>query len=188
MKLSSDDALVQLEKLFQMPAPRKAKCRILFMLAQKTMDGCIVELGAYTGCGAIALALGASVPVYAIDDYKRRQGWANEWYDEDNRILFQNNVEAAGVTVGLVQRDILAASRGWAEPIGLVHWDLGLRNRMVADFFAWEPHVISGGIIVVHDAMERQLGSRVLETIVDATGKFFPAEHMGAGMWRFQKR
>jgi len=183
-----DDALAQLETLFPMPAPRKAKCRILFMLAQKTVDGCIVELGAYIGCGAIALALGASVPVYAIDDYKRRQGWANEWYDKDNRILFQNNVKAAGVAVNLVQQDVRDAARSWAEPVGLIHWDLGRFREMIEDFILWEPYIISGGIFVAHDTMDRRLGSKELETIVDATGRFFPAEHMGAGMWRFQKR
>lgn len=173
-----------------MPKARADKCTALFQLAREARGGCIVELGAALGCGAIALAYGAQkgVPVYAIDDYLDHTGWAGETYTPDNKIAFIENVESAGVTVHLVHADTAAAAAGWKKPVALLHWDLGMFVRMADDFFLWEPHVISGGVIAVHDTLQRHLGSRELEAKVARSGKFLPPVHLGGGVWRFEKR
>lgn len=188
MTESLTEALDILGKLFPMPRARWLKCRSLYELAQQAEGGCIVELGAATGTGAIALALGANVPVYAVDDYQFRQGWANEWYGPDNAVLFAENVKSANAVVELVLGDVRDVAKHWDEPVALVHWDLGMRSGMVRDFFLWEPHVISGGVIAVHDTGERDLGSVGLEHRAAQSGKFLAPELMGGGIWRFEKR
>lgn len=188
MTTSWPETSERLGRLFPMPMPRREKCKALHGLAQEATGGCIVELGAATGCGAIALALGASVPVYAVDDYQERQGWANEWYRPDNVILFQQNVKSAGVMVRLMLGDVRDVARNWKEPVALAHWDLGRFSEMVDDFWLWEPHVISGGVIAVHDTMDRRLGSAELEGQAATSGLFLPAVHLGGGVWRFEKR
>ena len=191
MSVSQREALQRIGKLFDMPRPRADKCRALFQLARQVPDtGCIVELGAATGTGAIALAYGArdGVTVYAIDDYLERKGWAHEWYGPENATLFQENVQSAGVTVHLVQADVREAARMWQVPCALVHWDLGMFSEMDFDFWLWEPHIISGGVIAVHDTLDRKLGSAELARQAAESGKFDAAQHLGGGVWAFRKK
>ena len=190
MTVSQGEALKRIGRLFAMPKPRAEKCKALFDLAREARGGCIVEVGAATGTGAIALAYGArkGVKVYAIDDYLDRVGWATEPYTPENKIAFIENTEAAGVTVHLVHADARKAVQVWSKPIALLHWDLGMYSEMVDDFWQWEPHMVSGGVIAVHDTLDRRLGSRELEKQAATSGKFEPAEHLGGGVWAFRKR
>src|SRR5512139_512484 len=62
--------------------------RALYQLATQVTEGVIVELGAYVGRSAIALAWDATVPVYSIDDYTDHLDWSNKHYGSENEAAY----------------------------------------------------------------------------------------------------
>lgn len=186
-----EEAEVLLESMFPMPAPRREKCRALFRHAQKVRPGhAIVELGTAEGCGAIALALGAKtgVRVFTIDDFEHRRGWAAEPYSPENERTCTANFENAGVDVTIVKSSVEIAHKEWFAPIDLLHWDLGMFSGMERDFYNWEPLVVKGGKLLMHDTMDRRLGSNGLENSAAQTRRFRKAKHVGGGLICFEKR
>ena len=177
-----DDAMSVLGSLFEMPGPRLGKCKALYNLAKEAHGGCIVELGTYHGNGAIALALGTrdghNLPVYTIDDYRERKGWANEPYSPDDEAVFHHNVVRAKVEVNLVRWNARNATAMWEEKIALLHWDLGIFSSMKEDLEKWAPHVV--GVVVVHDTFDQRLGSRDLDG-------WRKTGHFGGGIWVFRR-
>lgn len=145
--------------------PRMAKCQSLYYLAI-TADRPIVELGTYHGCGAIALGFGAKdgnkVPIYTVDDYQLRTGWAGESYEpEDERAFWTNMVDVAAdflVKPNLIAKTTQQAAQDWQGLISLIFWDTGSED-LEEDFLAWAPHLKPGGIFAVHDTQDRQFGS-----------------------------
>jgi predicted O-methyltransferase YrrM len=182
------ETLERIEALFPFPDARRLKTVARYELAQQATGGCIVELGTATGAGAIALAMGANVPVYTIDDYAKRQGWANEWYGPQNAEVCEQNIESAGVAVNLYCSEIREAAQFWTEPVALLFWDLGVRKSMIEDVRLWEPHIISGGVLAVVDLYDGSLGITHLQDALREAGTFEEAEPMGGGVWRFVKR
>lgn len=153
---SVQEAIEILGGIFDLPKYRRLKCESLWKLAQKAKH-CIVELGTAEGVGAIALALGANVPVYTIDDYCHRKGWANEPYGENKLEKFKKNVEKADVEVTLIRKN--AYNIVWNQRVGLVFWDLGVRSNLQIDYDMWMPWCDT---FAVHDTMNQVLGSKEL--------------------------
>ncbi len=141
-------------------------------LASEVNQGVIVELGTYLGYGAIALCTGASVPVYTVDDYQNRKGWAGEvYYPNDKEVMFRN-LQEAKVYPTTIQYDAKDAINDWelfyplSSPkpdISLLVWDLGIPARLCEDFEAWRPYIT--GKFVVHDTDDNRLGSDLLNPV-----------------------
>lgn len=129
-------------------------------LASKVTDGVIVELGTYLGYGAIALCTGASVPVYTIDDYGYRKGWAGEIYHPNDMRVAQRNFKEANVNPLLFTFDVRDFIKKTPLPVSLLFWDLGIPARLCQDFEAWERHIT--GKFVIHDTDDNRLGSDLL--------------------------
>jgi len=169
---SVQEALEILDSIFpNMPRPRREKCRSLWNLARGACH-CIVELGTAEGNGAIALALGSSVPVYTIDDYDFRTGWASEQYGEFYLEKFNRNVQKAGVDITLIRESVYDVV--WDRRIGLLHWDLGVMGSMVEDFRAWRPWC---DVMAFHDTYDQKLGSK----------KIGLTEVLPGGIWVYRR-
>lgn len=138
------------------------KCDALYHLAQRTIapGTCIVELGAWHGAGAISLAMGSragkGLPVYAIDTFTNRTGWAGEKYCPQDKKRFLSCVAYAGVKVTLIQKDVRKAGKGWGWglPISLLVWDLGWdldmeECRLQGDFDMWGRHIVPTGVFAM---------------------------------------
>lgn len=141
-------------------------------LASQVTEGVIVELGTYLGYGAIALCTGANVPVYTVDDYQNRKGWAGEVYCPLDKKVFKSNCVLAKFYPILLEYDVRWLARNWGQQIkgdpinlhskdiSLLVWDLGIPARLCEDFEAWQPHIT--GKFVVHDTDDNRLGSDLL--------------------------
>jgi hypothetical protein len=134
------------------------EARLLFELA-RTADpsGVIVEIGSWKGKSTICLAKGSEtgsrLKIYAIDPHigsEEHQAAGQVWtFDE-----FQANIRKAGVqdsVTPLVKMSIDVA-RDFDKPVSLVFIDGAHDYESVkADFEAWFPKVIEGGIVAFHD-------------------------------------
>ena len=145
--------------------PGMQKGDILYELAQNARDGCIVEVGAFTGFGTVALALGTAdgkrLPVYAVDPFDERRGWTNEPYTSENLTTWTRAIDIAGVTdnVTLIRRTAAEAVEAWLRPVSLLFWDPGVKiDTVLAEFFAWADQVMVGGLLAVNDTLVGNLG------------------------------
>jgi hypothetical protein len=136
----------------------------LFDLASEVQEGCIVELGTYHGAGTILLARGAragyGAQIYTVDDYTEKRGWINEPYVPKDKWIFKKNMRDAKVEVTLIQKDIHEAAFGWYEPIGMLYWDPGGKDRFWLDWLDWNKYIVRGGVAVIKDTGNGDLGAR----------------------------
>lgn len=133
--------------------------RTLYRLAHETTNGVIVELGAYVGRSAIALAWDARVPVFSIDDYANHVDWSGRAYNADNEAAYRQNTLGAGVNTVLIKSDVREAARKWDAPIGLLVWDVSESNRLLDDWLAWREHIALDGRALLRDTFDKRLGS-----------------------------
>lgn len=136
-----------------------AEGRLLYRLAKGCSGkGVIVEVGSWKGKSTIWLGHGSrdghNLRIHAIDPHtgspEHQQNAAGVWtFDE-----FQRNIQAAGVS-DLVAPHVdysVAAAKGFNEPVEFAFIDGQHEYEAVkADFEAWFPKVIEGGIIAFHD-------------------------------------
>lgn len=116
--------------------------------------GCIVEIGSWKGKSTIWLAMGSQAvgggKVYAVDPHTP---------DGSSEKAFRENIKKAGVesiVVPMVMSSIEAV-QGWQKPIGILWIDGDHKYRGVrSDFFGWYPHVVEGGVIALHDTLNRK--------------------------------
>ncbi len=128
--------------------------------------GVIVEIGSWKGKSTIWLALGSMAvggeKVYAVDPHTPL---LEEGYAVDTGAEFRKNIEEAGVSghvIPLVKTSEEAA-QGWDKPVKLLWIDGDHRYEYVKrDFLLWEPHVIEGGIVAMHDTIRKKGPKRVL--------------------------
>lgn len=147
-----------------MNSHRQAKNEQLFRLASEVTSGVIVELGAYQGEGTVALCKGATVQVYAVDTYNDIIGWAGERYIFRDKKKFTENVNANNVAPILIVQSVSVLSCAWDKgDIGLLIWDLGMKNRLSCDFDDWQDKVT--GKFAIHDTDGQRLGSKELNPI-----------------------
>lgn len=169
------------------------KCDALYEMAKVADGGRVLELGAYHGCGTIALAFGVRAGpmslglarIYTIDDHSNRRGWAGENYYTQDAARFHDCVRVAGVNVTLFSMNVDEAFTKWDQPIALLFWDLGMKNRLRDDFLKWGRHVISGGVFAIREGDKKgkpQLGSEhVMRQATRqgwALGEQYPAGHV----------
>ncbi len=151
--------------------------RYLYQLAQLVPGkGVILEIGSFKGKSTISLALGSMAisgkKVYAVDPHKVL---AEEGYFEDTKAEFLKNLKEAGVESLVVPMVVSSeeAAKGWDKPISLLWIDGDHRYEQVRkDFLLWEPHLIDGGLIALHDTIRKKGPKRVLWENVFRSNRF----------------
>jgi predicted O-methyltransferase YrrM len=154
-----------------------AEVECLFKLGQfNERAGVIVEIGSWKGKSTAALARGASKvhneKVYAIDPHGvlPEEGYLQATTDE-----FLDNIKRAGVEASVVPMIMTseAAARGWDKPIRLLWIDGDHRyNAAKLDFTLWEPFLVQGGLLAMHDTIRKPGPKRVLWEDVFRSGRF----------------
>jgi predicted O-methyltransferase YrrM len=139
-------------------------------------QGVIVEIGSFKGKSTIALARGAAAShrakVYAIDPHRIQP---EEGYLEDTEAEFFANIKKGGVDEQVVPMIMTseAAAKGWDKPVRLLWIDGDHRYEpSKLDFTLWEPYVVNGGIIAMHDTIRKKGPKRVLWEKVFRSGRF----------------
>jgi len=142
--------------------------------------GAIVEIGSWKGKSTIALAAGCLAAgrekVFAIDHHKGGPDQKELGYrDIDTEAEFRQNIKLAGVeerVVPLVMKSD-AAVQHWEGPIRFLWIDGDHDYQAVKnDFFLWEPLVVNGGVIALHDTYAWEGPRRVVEEYILASDRF----------------
>jgi hypothetical protein len=143
-----------------------AKTTTFYRLAlHAPRQGAIVALGTHSGLGTVALCYGArdghGQTVYTVDAFQRHTNWIGTSEPaETYRAPFLLLCGEAGIHPVLVPRDVLEAAAEWdAGGIGLLVWDLGVRDRAARDLQVWMRHIVPGGRVAFRDVDNRDLGS-----------------------------
>lgn len=147
--------------------------------AERAPEGTWLEIGAW--CGKSAVYLGAAAEqsasvVYSLDHHhgseENQEGW--EHFDAtlvdpvDGRLntlpTWQRTIAEAGLestVVGLVGPSSVVASH-FDQPLDLLFIDGGHGAEVAwADYEAWTPKVVPGGILMIHDVFpDRGEGGR----------------------------
>lgn len=134
--------------------------------------GPLLEIGTY--CGKSAIYLGAAARaggtvVFTVDHHRGSEENQAGWEHHDDRLVdprtgrmdtlpfFRQTIEAAGLedVVVAVISDSPTVARHWGTPLGLCFIDGGhAYDVALADYEAWSPHVVPGGVLVFHDVFE----------------------------------
>jgi len=145
--------------------------RLLYELARRcTGRGVIVEIGSWKGRSTVWLAsgskAGARVTVHAIDPHtgspEHRPGGAQVATFEE----FRANVARAGVDdiVAPLVKPSLEVAASFDRPVELLFIDGDHSYEAVlADFRAWFPMVLTGGVVAFHDTIGWPGPERVAE-------------------------
>ena len=131
--------------------------------------GPLLEIGSYCGKSTIYLAAAARLRgtvVVTVDHHRgseeQQPGW--EYHDPtlvdpatglmDTLPVLRRTLHGAGVegdVVVLVARSAVAAAL-WSTPLGMVFIDGGHTEEAArTDFESWTPHLLPGGLLVIHD-------------------------------------
>ena len=139
---------------------------------QAGTDGTWLEIGAW--CGKSTVYLGAAAEqlnavLYSLDHHhgseENQEGW--EHFDEslvdplDGRLntlpTWQRTIadaELESTVIGLVGPSLVIAAH-FAEPLDIVFIDGGHAEDVAwADYRAWAPKVVPGGLLMIHDVFE----------------------------------
>ena len=125
---------------------REARC--LYSLAEASQPGAIVEIGSWKGRSTVYLAKGAE-----------RGGKGNKVYAVDPHLsgtegVFRENITKLGVdniVISLIMKSEEAIKQ-WHHPVSLLFIDGAHDYESVKkDFVLWEPWLITGGVIALHD-------------------------------------
>jgi MMP 1-O-methyltransferase len=134
--------------------------------------GPLLEIGSY--CGKSAIYLGAAarvagVRLHSIDHHRGSEEhqpgeeyFDARLYDEstgrvDTWPEFQRTIARTGLgdVVDGIVGDSAALAAAWQTPLGLVFIDGGHSAPAAhADYEGWSPHVLPGGLLVIHDVFE----------------------------------
>src|SRR5437660_846813 len=145
--------------------------RLLYDLARRcTGRGVIVEVGSWKGRSTIWLAAGSkagsAVPVHAIDPHTgspehRPGGVPVGTFDEFRANIARARVDDIVVPIVKPSLDVAAS---FEHPVELVFIDGDhAYEAVLADFHAWFPKVVDGGVIAFHDTIGWPGPERVAE-------------------------
>lgn len=156
--------------------------RLLYRLAAAADPaGCIVEIGSWHGRSTIWLAAGArsgrGARVVAIDPHS---GTSLREEGEDTERVLRANLERAGVSsqVDIVASTSAEAAAGWARPVSLLWVDGDHAFEAVKlDVELWEPHLIPGAAIALHDTFVLPGPERVVRRLITGSGRYADIEY-----------
>ena len=148
-------------------------------LAATVSAGRIVEIGSYRGRSTVALALGVKAAgeaeVVSIDPHFTFTGVYGGQFGPADRVAFFENLLRCGVAdrVRVIELPSQEASRAWSSPIELLWIDGDHADEAVRrDFDEWEPHVVTGGMIALHDSADPELGPGRVVAAAVRSGRF----------------
>lgn len=150
----------------------RSVCELLRELAVQVPAGrAIVELGAFKGRSTAWLLLGAQdghgAHVTTVDPW---EDYAGDYYQPEHgyrpaRAAFEAHMALIGATAAVhtaVQGTAAAAALRWHEqgpPVGLLFHDAEHSAKAVArDLYMWKGLVAPGGVVVLHDAGNPEMG------------------------------
>jgi len=152
-----EEALEAVNQITGLSPHSRMKTTTFYELASQA-TGDIIELGAYHGIGTIPLVMAAKGRVFAVDDYEEKNGWAGGYYGPQDEVIFVANT--IDLDVRQIKCDVLQLAKDWYGPVSLIIWDLGVRDRMLDDFLAWDEHLNLGGVFALRDIDNQGLGSK----------------------------
>jgi predicted O-methyltransferase YrrM len=132
----------------------------LYRIAKRCSGrGVIVEIGSWKGKSTIWLGRGSkdgnNVKIYAVDPHT---GSSEHKKNKDDKIWtfeeFKDNMRNAIVDDLIVPivKTSEEAAKGWNTPVEVLFIDGAHEYDLVKkDFLLWIPHLINGGIIIIHD-------------------------------------
>jgi hypothetical protein len=147
--------------------------------AAAVQGGCIVEIGAWRGKSAIALAAGAAQIaeadrplVYCVDPHRTAVGVYGGKFGPHDRAEFYRAMLRAGCAhaVALINLPSVDAAAAFRHPIGLMFIDGDHTEAGVdADVEAWFPKLSSGAEVLFDDALDPSIGPfKVIERLTSA--------------------
>jgi predicted O-methyltransferase YrrM len=167
----------------------------LYNLAARCIKGTIVEIGSSRGRSTICLAKGSksggNMTVYAVDPHNggnptkdptwrdiSQEGTPNLKYyvnqgksfPQFRQALLEHCVD--DIVAPLVDYSELVYKKGWTRPIELLFIDGEHRyNYVKMDVEMWGKHLISGGIILMHDSSYPGV-RRVINELIIPSSRF----------------
>jgi len=157
----SDEMVEELDFLEVIGGGPRAECDAKFGYALEVEPpNVIVEVGVLRGQGVCCLGCGSKrghqVPVIGVDLFGLRPSRQGPTYDDPrNEKVSRVFADRFGLQeiVTLVRSESLDAAATFSQPIGLLVIDAGHEYEDVAaDAKAWLPHVVPGGLLMMHDA------------------------------------
>lgn len=134
--------------------------------------GPLLEIGTYCGKSAVylgAAARAASTVLFTVDHHRGSEENQAGWEHHDSSVVdpetgrmdtlpfFRRTIHAAGledVVIAVVAHSI-PVSRVWQTPLGFLFIDGGhAEDVALADYAGWSPHVVSGGVLAIHDVFD----------------------------------
>ncbi len=139
----------------------------------------IVEVGSYKGQSTAYLATGSregnGVEVAAVDLWEEPGAVVSQrhrYQARETHLAFLRQIDLAGVSdlVNPYQGASAHVAGWWRNPVGLLFIDAThTYDGVKADLDAWLPHVVSGGVVALHDWCDRFPGvARAAEEFVAA--------------------
>lgn len=134
------------------------QAQFLYEQARNLPDKSIIlEVGSYHGLSTCALAygcLGTNKHIYTIDTFIGNPLWTNDQDGECYYEQFRQNVAERNLTT------YITALKGrseefytWNQPLQLLFID-GNHELMMEDIAAFYPHLVQGGMLLLHDVYE----------------------------------
>lgn len=151
--------------------------RLLYRLAAEAdPSGAIVEIGSWHGRSTIWLGAGAAAGrgarVFAVDPHA---GTHLRSEDESTEHILRANLARAGLAnrVEVVVATSSEAAARWADPVSLL-WIDGDHTYASArrDFELWEPFLMPGSVVAIHDTFVIPGPERVVREKLIAPGGF----------------
>ncbi len=159
---------------------------LLYELAKKVKDGCIVEVGSYRGRATVALGRGSmdgnQVPVFAIDPHETFTGILGGQFGSQDRGEFYRAMLMSDCykVVRLINLSSEKISPNWDKKIGLLWIDGDHTYEGVKrDFDCWEKHLTEDSSVVFDDSLDPSLGPNKLISNLLKGGQFKKAKKVG---------
>lgn len=131
-----------------------AQARVLWDAARSPAPGSlVVEIGSHQGRSTVVLAAAAATAgasVVAIDPFVEGPMFGGA----TTRKKFESNLDAAGLrdVVRLIAERSTAIRPGWSHQLGVLYIDGKHDYWTVRDDLRWAEHVVTGGLVLIHDA------------------------------------
>ncbi len=172
--------------------------------------GPLLEIGSW--CGKSAVYLGdaaqlAGTALFSVDHHRGSEENQAGWEHHDPALVdgrtgridtlpcFRWTIEEAGLesTVVAIVGESAVVAAHWQTPLGMVFIDGGHGRRPAhADYEAWAPLVVAGGLLAIHDVFEDPSeGGRPPYEIwcrAVASESFEPLDEAGCGSLRLLRR
>lgn len=146
--------------------------KVSILVSEVPPGSCIVELGTGFGNSAIlySAVVNENVEIFTIDDFDTsRLNWLGQPENVGVEKIFIDNLRKTNAKINFCKMRIEDAVKRWIRAIGLLSWDIGVKDRFMQDFDSWSPFVIMGGVVIVKDMPDDILGTHgVLQELVNS--------------------